>query len=106
VLFTSNVFVTRFLLPLLFTFLPVTLFYLLDTRLKLKAKLIQKFSTVKSYKITLVVICLILYALYMTLLYRMGSSLFFTSFAIIFLYQYLMYKPERCLTSEKSATKE
>ena len=101
-LFSNNLFFTSFLLPLLFTIFPVTLFYFLDQRLHLKRRLVGKFNSIRSYKVTLLVSCLTLYTLYMTHLYRTGSSLFFTGAAIIFLYQYLIYKPERCLPPKDS----
>ncbi|SMP54316.1 hypothetical protein [Anoxynatronum buryatiense] len=102
----NHVFLIRFLLPLLFTFLPVTLFYVFDKRLHLKTKLIHNFNSIRSYKVFLVIISLILYGLYMTLLYRMGSSLFYTGFAVVFLYHYLMYQPDRHWQSKKASMKK
>lgn len=88
-----------FLLTLAGTFLPVAFLYLLDKKFCLKGKLISQFSTIRVYKVTLLASSLTLYILYITLLYFLGSSLFFTGFFIIFLYHYLMYKPERYLDS-------
>ena len=91
----------KFILTLLGTFLPVTVFYFLDKRFNLKAKLVKQFKRLRTYKITLLVSGMILYVVYISVLYALGSSMFFTGFAIIFLYQYLIFKPERCLNSEE-----
>ena len=83
------------------TFLPVLIFYVVDQRLKLRAQLINQFKTVGAYKITLTIVTLVGYMVYMAVLYVTGAPSFIPAFSVIFLFLYLIHEPERFMDSDK-----
>ncbi len=85
-----------FIMMMIGVFLPVLIVYIFDRLFHLKIKLVRLFKTTKTYKTTILITSLILYLLYILILFLADKShLYITGFAIIFVYHYLNFIPER-----------